>query len=159
LNKCNSLGINIGVNKRYINFLFYPVERAYKWANQVPDLDILLFSQSLGPLIVIFEVPPFFSENNFLKLLPCEIFAFPNDLVIIYQLMTSESNCFVIQFMPVSSEALNLMTFLASMYSICENITIVDLVALPSAEGAHLVTSKSSGSHFLVKVSDELIIL
>ena len=61
--------------------------------------------------------------------------------------------------MSVSSEALDLMTLLTLMYSICENITIVDLVALPSAEWAHLVASKSPGSHFLIKVSDELIIL
>jgi hypothetical protein len=65
----------------------------------------------------------------------------------------------IVRFVFISSEALNLMTLLALMDSICENIAIVDLVALPSAEWANLVASKSPGFHYLLEVSNELIFL
>jgi hypothetical protein len=115
--------------------------------------------QLLGSLILIFEIPPLFIEDHFLKLLPFEVFSIPYDLILIDKFMASVGDRFIAKLVSVSSKSLNLMTLLAPMDSIRDDITIVDLVALPSAEWAHLVTSKSLGFHNLMKVSNKLIFL
>ena len=55
----------------------------------------------------------------------------------------------------VATESLNLMTRFTAMDSILEAFDIMDFVALPSAEWAHLVTPKRLGFHFLLEVSNE----
>jgi hypothetical protein len=73
--------------------------------------------------------------------------------------MASVSNRFIVQLMSVSSESLDLMTLVAPVDSIGENITIVGLVALAPAEGTHLIAPKSFGLHNLIEVSNQLIFL
>jgi hypothetical protein len=73
--------------------------------------------------------------------------------------MASVSNRFIVQLMSVSSESLDLMTLLAPVDSIGENITIVGLVTLPPAKWTHLIAPKSLGLHYLIEVSNQLIFL
>jgi hypothetical protein len=59
--------------------------------------------------------------------------------------------------MLVPSESLNLMAcFITTMDFILRALVIVDFVALPSAEWAHIVTPERLSFHFLIEVFNEL---
>ena len=51
------------------------------------------------------------------------------------------------------------MALLAPVDSIREDITIVGLVALAPAKWAHLVAPEGLGLHYLVEISNKLILL
>jgi hypothetical protein len=61
--------------------------------------------------------------------------------------------------MPVSSEALNLVTFLAPVNFIRDRIALVRLITLAPAEWTILVTSKGLSLHYLLEVPYQLIFL
>ena len=61
--------------------------------------------------------------------------------------------------MPVSSQALDLVALLAPVDSIREDVAVVRLVALASAEWAHLVATEGLSLHYLVEISNQLVLL
>ena len=143
----------------YINAVLKFVVFADEWTNFVPDLHIFLFDKLLGSLIYIFEVPSVLGVDFRLKLLPFNGCAFPIHHVLIIHLIASKSYSIIIVFIYVTSETLYLMTHFATMNLIIESVDFVNLVASPSAKGAHLVTSKCLGQHVLIEISNELIVL
>lgn len=84
-------------------------------------------------MIPIVEVPPAIIVNYFLELLPFQVITLPSYHVLIVELVATIGYSFIVKLMSVSSEALDLVTLIAPVNSICEDIAIVGLVALASA--------------------------
>jgi hypothetical protein len=84
-------------------------------------------------VIPIVEVPPAIIVNYFLELLPFQVISLPNYHILIVELVATIGYSFIVQLMSVSSETLDLVTLIAPVNSICQDIAIVGLVALASA--------------------------
>ena len=136
--------------------LFTPVVITDNWANEVPDFHIFLLDELFGPVILIFEVPPALIVYDFLEFLPFQVIPMPHHHVLLYELMAPVGDGFIVQLVPVSSKALDLMALLAPVDSIREDITIVGLVALAPAQWTHLVAPEGLGLHYLVEISNKL---
>jgi len=139
--------------------LFKPVVITNYWANQVPDLHIFLFYELLGPLILIFEVPPALIVDDLLKFLPFQVISMPHDHILLNELMAPVCDGFIVKLVPVSSQSLDLVALLAPVDSIREDVAIVRLVALAPAQRAHLVAPEGLGLHYLVEISNQLVFL
>ena len=113
----------------------------------------------LGPLILIFEVPPALIINDLLEFLPFQVIPLPHDHVLLNELMAPVCDGFIVKLVPVSSQALDLVALLAPVDSIREDVAVVRLVALASAEWAHLVAPEGLGLHYLVEISNQLVLL
>ena len=91
-----------------------------------------------------------------LEFLPFHVRTFPIYLIIIIQLMASKGYSFIIFFMYVPSESLNLMARIATMNLIFRSFKIMWLVALPFAKWTRLATSKCLVKHIFIEVFYEV---
>ena len=66
---------------------------------------------------------------------------------------------FIVKLVSVSSQTLDLVALLAPVDSIREDVAIVGLVALAPAQWAHLVAPEGLGLHYLVEISNQLVLL
>ena len=76
--------------------LFKPVVITDNWANEVPDLHIFLLDELLGPLILIFEVPPPLIIYDLLELLPFQVIPMPHDHVLLNEFMAPVCDGFIV---------------------------------------------------------------
>ena len=61
--------------------------------------------------------------------------------------------------MSISTEPLYLVALVATVDSIRDDIAIVSLIALASAQWTHLIAPESLGLHHLIEVSNQLVFL
>ena len=86
-------------------------------------------------------VPPAINVYNFLEFFPFQVISLPHYHILFNELMAAISDSLIVHLVSVTSESLNLMTYLAPVDSIGKNIAIVGLVALAPTQWTHLVTS------------------
>jgi hypothetical protein len=87
LNSAYPLGIQVSLQELNINVLFTPVVITDNWANEVPDFHIFLLDELLGPVILIFEVPPALIVDDFLEFLPFQVISMPDHHILLDELM------------------------------------------------------------------------
>ena len=89
MNLADSLGVHVGLEELDVDVLLQSVVVADEWANQVPDLHVLLFDQLLCSLILILEVPSAVFVDYILEPLPFHVVSLPHNHILLDELMTS----------------------------------------------------------------------